>query len=442
MLLMENLLTTLYCLPVYQCFVLAVLLFLGSGNRSGHSRLIMGIFQLLLTFYFSFNLLYKLKAFSTIVEVYSLILPLILLFIPAFYLYILSVTTPLFRFKRKHLPHLLPALIILLMNSPFLFIPFELKLQYITHGYSTPSSGLSIRYLMFTYILGIYVICNLQLIFYLLKIVRVYRKHKQYIEDNYSNTENISLNWIRAFIIVFISFFILNNLLFIIGFNQQYFSQLFYIFSMLGITLFAGIQGLRQKELASEIISGIPDFISIQGPGIHAEVKNRESLPINGITETTLETVPRESGHETEVKLSGEPSTEGITEKYSGSSLSSVQKELLIRNLESLMDKEKIYTIDNLSVDHVAQRLGTNSKYISQIINEYYRKNFYLHINSYRVEEAKRLMMETANEKYSILGIAHMVGFVSKSTFNTAFKRITGITPSEFKKGNQGLAGS
>jgi AraC-like DNA-binding protein len=97
------------------------------------------------------------------------------------------------------------------------------------------------------------------------------------------------------------------------------------------------------------------------------------------------------------------------------------------------MQDEKIFINHKLSIEDVAFKLQTNTKYISQIINETYNKNFYNFINSYRIEEAKKLLVLTENEKYSILGIAQSVGFVSKSTFNVAFKHFTGLTPTEYK---------
>ena len=118
--------------------------------------------------------------------------------------------------------------------------------------------------------------------------------------------------------------------------------------------------------------------------------------------------------------------------KYSGSSLSSEQKEILILKLEALVHDEKIYTLNDLSIEQVARRLETNSKYISQILNEHYGKNFFTFINTYRVEEAQRLLVDDNTRKYSIIGIARMAGFSSKSSFNEAFRRIAGMTPSEY----------
>ena len=102
--------------------------------------------------------------------------------------------------------------------------------------------------------------------------------------------------------------------------------------------------------------------------------------------------------------------------------------------LEKLMREAKIYTLNDLSIEQVARRLETNSKYISQILNEHYGKNFFTFINTYRVEEAQRLLVDDNARKYSITGIARMAGFSSKSSFNEAFRRIAGMTPSEYQE--------
>jgi AraC-like DNA-binding protein len=428
---MEFLATTLYALPVYQCFALALLLFAGDRNRTGYSRMIMGMFQLLLAIYFSFNLLYKIKEFILITEVYFFILPVILSFIPVFYLYILSVTTPEFRFRKQHLLHFLPAIFILLLNSPYLFFSQEDKILFITQGFSQLDQYSPIRYLLSIYAIGIYGICNLQLIYYLFRTIRLYKNHKQFIVNHYSYTENININWILVLILAFVSFFILNNVLYIIGFKQHLLSQVFYCVSILVITLYAGIQGMRQKELERKPepvnFKTIKDD-SVTMPDIGAR-SNDFTLPIDENTEEDIDLA--NSDNYIANKETGLFSSSG---KYSGSPLSSAQKNSIVSRLESLMEEDRIFIIDNLSLEHVAERLGTNTKYISQAINEHYKKNFYNFINVYRIEEAKKLLLEIGNDKYSILGIAHMVGFVSKSTFNVAFKRYTGCTPSEFKK--------
>ena len=61
-------------------------------------------------------------------------------------------------------------------------------------------------------------------------------------------------------------------------------------------------------------------------------------------------------------------------------------------------------------------------------------QNFFDFINGYRIKEAKRLLVDPKGELLTILAIAEEVGFNSKSSFNTAFKKITGMTPTEYKK--------
>jgi AraC-like DNA-binding protein len=62
------------------------------------------------------------------------------------------------------------------------------------------------------------------------------------------------------------------------------------------------------------------------------------------------------------------------------------------------------------------------------------KKNFYDLINGYRVEEAKRLLLDTKNRNYTILSVGFEAGFNSKTTFNTVFKKFTGHTPTDFRE--------
>ena len=128
--------------------------------------------------------------------------------------------------------------------------------------------------------------------------------------------------------------------------------------------------------------------------------------------------------------------------KYKGSSLSGKLKSDIITGLEQIMIEEKMFLNPRLSIDDVAERLGTNSKYISQVLNEHHQRNFYAYINAFRIEEAQRLLLSPAHRKYSILAIAEMSGFSSKSSFNEAFKVLTNQTPSGYRTGwtKSGLA--
>ncbi len=104
------------------------------------------------------------------------------------------------------------------------------------------------------------------------------------------------------------------------------------------------------------------------------------------------------------------------------------------QRLLQLIQKEKIYQDAQLSMDTLAEKTALSNGYLSKIINQKEGKNFYDFINSYRVAEVKANLTNPDYAHYSILGIGLEAGFKSKSTFNSVFKKMTGMTPSAFKK--------
>ena len=104
------------------------------------------------------------------------------------------------------------------------------------------------------------------------------------------------------------------------------------------------------------------------------------------------------------------------------------------QNLLKMINAEKLYLNQDLSMTTLAAETGLSNGYLSQIINQMEGKNFFEFINSYRVEEVIRLMKDPKFAHYSLLGLAQEAGFKSKSTFNPVFKRKTGQTPSEYRK--------
>lgn len=103
----------------------------------------------------------------------------------------------------------------------------------------------------------------------------------------------------------------------------------------------------------------------------------------------------------------------------------------LYNRIVALMEDKKLFTQFNLSLTDLSLKLGTNEKYISQAINSYSKTNFNVFVNSYRVDEAKRLMVEKGSS-LSIKQISGSSGFSNVTTFYRQFKEITGLTPSTF----------
>jgi AraC-like DNA-binding protein len=126
------------------------------------------------------------------------------------------------------------------------------------------------------------------------------------------------------------------------------------------------------------------------------------------------------------------PGTFTQGQKYQRSVLKKSDKEQYLDKLMLLINRDKVYLEPSISLIEIAQKLQIAPCYISQIINETFQQNFRDFINKYRIEESKRLLTQP-DQRLNILGIALDAGFNSKSAFNNAFKRHTGITPKEFK---------
>lgn len=105
----------------------------------------------------------------------------------------------------------------------------------------------------------------------------------------------------------------------------------------------------------------------------------------------------------------------------------------IAKSIIGLMEKEKLYQETELTLQQLSEKLNAPSYQVSQAINEGLKKNFYDLVNGYRVEEAKRLLVNPNSTNYTILSVGFEAGFNSKTTFNTVFKKFTGQTPTEFR---------
>ncbi|MFZ6010478.1 MAG: helix-turn-helix domain-containing protein, partial [Bacteroidota bacterium] len=118
-------------------------------------------------------------------------------------------------------------------------------------------------------------------------------------------------------------------------------------------------------------------------------------------------------------------------QKYKGSLVTGDQQQNILQKLRQVMQAEKPFLSPDFSLPELAKQIGTTTHILSQVINEGLGKNFFEMTAEYRVDEAKRLLIQKRNIK--VEEIAEQVGYNSKSSFNTAFKKITGKTPSEFR---------
>ncbi|RAJ72786.1 AraC-like DNA-binding protein [Chitinophaga dinghuensis] len=117
--------------------------------------------------------------------------------------------------------------------------------------------------------------------------------------------------------------------------------------------------------------------------------------------------------------------------------LSDITLEELSARLSQLMETEKLFLDNELTLPVVAEKLGITIHDTSYLINQATGTNFYHFVNRYRVEEAKRLLLSAKMDELNMIGIAFAAGFNSKTTFNTAFKKWTGGSPTDFVNGSR-----
>lgn len=104
----------------------------------------------------------------------------------------------------------------------------------------------------------------------------------------------------------------------------------------------------------------------------------------------------------------------------------------LLQRLGTHMAEVRPYLDADLTVEQLARQLGVPTRELSRAINEGLSKNFFELVSDYRIAEARR-QLETADAGTTILQVMYDSGFNSKSVFNTAFKKATGMTPSAYR---------
>jgi len=106
----------------------------------------------------------------------------------------------------------------------------------------------------------------------------------------------------------------------------------------------------------------------------------------------------------------------------------------LFQKIDELVLKQQLYLKSDISLDSLSQLVEKNTQKTSEVINQYAKRNFNDFINYYRIQDAKQLLVDVNRKQYTIASIAFDIGFSSLSSFNVAFKKFEGTTPSSYKK--------
>jgi AraC-like DNA-binding protein len=230
-------------------------------------------------------------------------------------------------------------------------------------------------------------------LFYCIWDLALLRKHSKNIAEFFSFHEKVNLKWVNYIVYSYFLLFLVTSIL-IFGAVHFQLLSIENAFALVGITLCLmliafGFYGFRQTAIFSNIDTGRIADLKIATP------------------EKAL---------------------------YSKSGLTFEKIEILANQLNKHMEQEKPFLNEDLNLTLLAEQSQISPPHLSQVINQYFQKNFYDFINQYRVEEAKKRLLSADYRHLSILGIAFDCGFKSKSSFNRYFKKYTGTAPSEFKK--------
>lgn len=121
-----------------------------------------------------------------------------------------------------------------------------------------------------------------------------------------------------------------------------------------------------------------------------------------------------------------------LKDKYPSSSLRGIEEVKLYGQLKALMEGEKLFLDPDLSLKCIADRLNTNTKYLSQVVNHLSECNFQQFLNRYRVQALQEHLSVGRHRQLTLFGLAQQCGFKNKSTFFKVFKEVTGATPKAY----------
>lgn len=306
--------------------------------------------------------------------------PLLFCIGPLYFFYCRYLLDKDYHISDKTLLHFIPSLLVLMMMLPFYLMPSSEKVVYIQGQLSTGTLKIPTGQLVF---MATHVF---QTALYVLVSYKFISKREEDLKRISSDVFAVKkLGWLRSFSFYFSIYLLLYFVLVVVlTFAKSFQIQIDY--AMLFITSFA--------------IYSI-GYVAIGHPEIF---KGTQEIEATESFENTI-APPRNGNKFPELK----------------------------EKLLHYMETNKPYLKSDLKISELADFLTIPYYQLSQFINDEFSVNFYDFINKYRVEEAKKLLIEDTRN-YKILAIAFEVGFNSKATFNRVFKNITELTPSEFKK--------
>lgn len=296
---------------------------------------------------------------------------------PTLYLYVRSVVIEDFRLKFQYLFHLLPYIAISVLFIPrFHGVDTTAKMVFFSH--QQPMIEMIIAP----------IVMHLQLAAYLFAIFLTLKRYKLAVTNTHSDLTRLNKNWLMAFTGLFFIEFLLVTVRNIVKFT----------------TLEHSLNWLTPLMLLSAL-----GFISwILWQALH------KPEIFSGISAIEFSKIPASKNNKTH-------------------RIDQHQAEKISHTVVQHMIEYKTYLQSGITIQTLAGKLNVDAQDLSWVLNHYLETHFFDYINKLRIDESVRRLTDVNNDK-TILDIAYDVGFNSKSSFNTAFKKHTGKTPSQYRK--------
>lgn len=384
----------LYSIGIGITFFL-VLILISKKNKSTADT-ILGSWLFIIGIHLLLYYLFVTKQYLSFPYLLGLEISLPLLHGPMLYVYTSALTSRKQQLK-THYVHFIPYAISLIYLIPFLSSTSQEKLTV----YAAEGKGQEV------FMGCMFVAIVISGIVYTFLSFRKLNIHRRTIEGEFSTLEKVNLKWLYYLVAGLSSIWVL-----------VIFAEDVYVFyAVVLYVIFIGYFGIQQTEIFIDK-QGVPDPVT--DPLLNA-------APDQSVSE---ETDLLEAELHVETELTEKPGKV----KYEKTKLNRDELLAIQQKISVLMNNEKVYKDPELTLMDLAQKVQVHPNTLSQMINSLEEKNFYDFINEQRIEEFKRMVVRSENQKFTLLALAFECGFNSKTSFNRNFKKITNLSPSEYLK--------
>lgn len=324
----------------------------------------------------------------------ALSLPALLTIAPSFWCYVEGLThTQQWAFKRKHAKHFILSFIGLFIAVATMLLPDTVTHAVLSSGDEVVLDGshIVLRYFVYGLLTTTFILILgwvIQSGYYMYSVIAKLASYRGQLKQAFSSTESKEFYWLTWLIVaigstwlLLASYIVLDNLFYSIQIKTNWY-EAFALFMIWTVSIWT----LRYK----------PGFEEIY------DLKSGEKLIADDY----------------------------LSSKYQRSALNRSEAENIAKKVELVMFEQKAYLDPNLSLPKLAKLANTIPNYLSQTLNETLSISFFDYVNKYRIEAAKERLLTT---KDAVIDIATEVGFNSKSSFYSAFKKEGGTTPSKYR---------